>query len=288
MTGTDLERLIEDITEEICRRLGNAGPGLPGSPSEIQDLVGCGACRVSVTLPAPQLAPEIAVLIDHTLLKPEATRADIIQVCEEAVRYGFASVCVNPYWVPLVAERLRCSPVKVCSVCGFPLGATYPAAKRAEAAEAVRMGAQEVDMVINVGALRSGEFDLVRHDISGVVEESHAAEALTKVILETALLNDEDKVAACLLARAAGADFVKTSTGFGPGGATLHDVELMRFVVGEELGIKAAGGVRSLEDVKKMVSAGATRIGASASVKIMEEAAGKKSTEPAAASPTKY
>ena len=270
MSGTDLERLIESITEEIYLRLGGQRAC---SGAEIEELVHCGACRVSFTPPPPGVAPELAALIDHTLLKPEATRADIIKVCEEAVEYSFASVCVNPTWVPLVAERLRCSKVKVCSVCGFPLGATYAAAKRAEAAEAVKLGAQEVDMVINVGALRSGDLDLVRHDIRGVVEVCHAAGALTKVILETALLNDEDKVAGCLLARAAGADFVKTSTGFGPGGATAHDVELMRFVVGEELGVKASGGVRTLEDVKKMVSAGATRIGASASVKIMEQAA---------------
>ncbi len=273
MSGTDLERLIESMTEEIYLRLGGGSCGCSGA--EIEELVHCGACRVSFTPAPPSVDPELAALIDHTLLKPEATRDDILKTCDEAIRYSFASVCVNPFWVPLVAERLRCSHVKVCSVCGFPLGASYPAVKRAEAAEAVKMGAQEVDMVINVGALRSGDYDVVRHDIRGVVEVSHAAGAITKVILETALLNDEDKVAACLLARAAGADFVKTSTGFGPGGATAHDVELMRFVVGEELGVKASGGVRTLEDVKKMVSAGATRIGASASVKIMQEAAGK-------------
>jgi deoxyribose-phosphate aldolase len=187
---------------------------------------------------------------------------------------------VNPTWVPLVAERLHCHPVKVCTVIGFPLGATLPGAKRAEAAEAVKLGAQEVDMVINIGALRSGDWDLVKLDIAGVVEVAHEAGALAKVILETALLNDEEKVAGCLLARAAGADFVKTSTGFSKGGATAHDVALMRFTVGAGLGVKASGGVRTLEDVQQMVAAGATRIGASASVKIMEEAAGKK---PAAA-----
>ncbi len=291
MTGAELERLIESITEEIYLRLGGdqASATGPAGGAEIEELVHCGACRVSFLPSARPLKwdPQVAALIDHTLLKPEATREEITRICQEALEYGFASVCVNPYWVPLVADRLRCSAVKACTVCGFPFGASYPAVKRAEAAEAVKLGAQEVDMVINVGALRSGDLDVVRHDIGGVVEVCHAAGALTKVILETALLSDEDKVAGCLLARAAGADFVKTSTGFGPGGATTHDVELMRFVVGEELGVKASGGVRSLDDVKKMVSAGASRIGASASVKIMEEAAGIKAGPPTPA-PSAY
>lgn len=274
MTALDYGHLIDSLTEEIYQRLGAvAGPSHACSCSgaQIEELVHYGACRVSVHPPSPSLDPATALLIDHTLLKPEATRADVIKICEEAVKFQFASVCVNPCWVSLVAEQLHCSKVKVCSVCGFPLGATYPAVKRAEAAEAVKLGAQEIDMVINVGALRSGDWDLVRLDIRGVTEVCHEAGALTKVIIETCLLNDEEKVAACLMSRAAGADFVKTSTGFSTGGATPRDVELMRFVVGEELGVKASGGVRTLADVKKMVAAGANRVGASASVKIMEE-----------------
>ena len=217
--------------------------------------------------------PAIARLIDHTLLKPEATRSDIVKLCAEARQYGFASVCVNPYWVPLAAKELAGCEVKVCTVAGFPLGATSTAAKAAEAAEAARKGAREIDMVINVGALRSGENDAVRADIEAVVKVCHEARAIVKVILETALLNDGQKATACALAKAAGADFVKTSTGFGPGGATARDVALMRQVVGPGMGVKAAGGIRTFDDLKKMTEAGATRIGASASVKIVEASA---------------
>ncbi len=213
---------------------------------------------------------EIAALIDHTILKPEAARDDIVRLCAEARQYGFASVCLNPYWAPLAAAELAGSPVKVCAVAGFPLGATSTAAKAAETAEAVRAGAREIDMVINVGALRSGECDAVRADIHQVVRASHAGGAIVKVIIEAALLTDEQKVAACLLAKEAGADFVKTSTGFGPGGATAQDVALMRRTVGPVMGVKAAGGIRTLEDLESMVAAGATRIGASAGVKIVE------------------
>jgi deoxyribose-phosphate aldolase len=295
----DTERLIEAITEEIYARLsagdgrGRAGAGAEGleidhvicpgctgrcpatCAAKTQRIVNAGAARVSVTAPVPQgMAgdPALAAMIDHTLLKPEATRSDVVKLCDEARRYGFASVCINPHWAPLAARELSGTRVKVCTVVGFPLGATTPAVKRFEAAEAARAGAQEIDMVINVGALRGEDYGTVGEDIRGVAEASHAGGAILKVILETALLDDAQKVAGCLLAQSAGADFVKTSTGFGPGGATVHDVELMRFVVGERLGVKAAGGVRTLEDLKKMVSAGATRIGASASVKIMEEA----------------
>ncbi len=226
---------------------------------------------MSLVPPAPPIDPSTASLIDHTLLKPDATRDEILRICDEAFQYSFASVCVNPTWVPLAAEKLRCTTVKVCTVCGFPLGATLPAVKRAEACESLRAGAQEVDMVINVGALKSGDWDFVEGDIRGVVEVCHAAGAITKVILETSLLNDEEKVAACMISRAAGADFVKTSTGFSTGGATPRDIALMHFVAGDGVGVKASGGVRTLEDLRKMVEAGATRIGASASVKIMEQ-----------------
>jgi deoxyribose-phosphate aldolase len=219
--------------------------------------------------------PAIASLIDHTLLKPEATADDIRRLCAEARQSSFASVCVNPYWVPLAAAELAGSPVKVCTVVGFPLGASATAVKRAEAEAATRAGAREIDMVINVGALRSGDYDEVKRDIEAVVGAAHAAGAIVKVILETALLDDQQKAVACTLARLAGADFVKTSTGFGPGGATARDVTLMRRIVGPRMGVKAAGGIRTIEDLRSMAAAGATRIGASASVKIVEGAAGE-------------
>jgi deoxyribose-phosphate aldolase len=216
---------------------------------------------------------EIASLIDHTLLKPEASRDEIRKLCQEAAHFGFASVCINPWYVPLAAEMLRGANVKVCTVVGFPLGATLPQVKIYEAEEAIRLGAQEIDMVINIGALKSGQDDVVESDIRGVVDASHRGGAICKVILETALLTREEKIRASAAAKRAGADFVKTSTGFSTAGATTEDVALMRAVVGPGIGIKAAGGVRSFEDLKKMVRAGATRIGASASVKIVEEAA---------------
>lgn len=229
---------------------------------------------------------EIAALIDHTLLKPEASRDEIRKLCQEAARFGFASVCINPWNVPLAAEMLRGTKVKVCTVVGFPLAATLPQVKIYEAEEAIKLGAQEIDMVINIGALKSGQDDVVESDIRGVVDASHRGGAICKVILETALLTKEEKIRASTLAKKAGADFVKTSTGFSSAGATAEDVALMRSVVGPEIGIKAAGGVRTLDDLRKMVSAGATRIGASASVKIMEEAANAASgSEPASSSP---
>jgi deoxyribose-phosphate aldolase len=214
----------------------------------------------------------LAGLIDHTLLKTEATRDDIRKLCREALHYGFAGVCVNPCWIPCAAVELAGSKVKVGSVAGFPLGAGTAAIKRAEAEAAVRDGAREIDMVINVGALRSGELDIVEREIRAVAEACHSAGALLKTILEMALLDEGQKVVACTLAKMAGADFVKTSTGFGPAGATVEDVTLMRRVVGPEMGVKAAGGIRSLEDVRRMVAAGATRIGTSAGVKIVEAA----------------
>ena len=216
----------------------------------------------------------IAALIDHTMLRPEATRADIVKLCGEARQYGFATVCINPYWVSLASSELAGTAVKVCTVAGFPLGATSTEAKVAEAAAALRAGAREIDMVINVGALRSGDFDTVRVDIQAVVRVCHDAGAIVKVILETALLDDAQKTTACGLAQAAGADFVKTSTGFGPAGATVQDIVLMRHAVGPRMGVKAAGGIRTLDDFRAMVAAGANRVGASASVKIVE-AAGK-------------
>lgn len=225
---------------------------------------------------------QIARLIDHTLLKPEATREEIHQLCEEALKYDFASVCVNPWNVPQAAELLRSSTVKVCTVVGFPLGATLPEVKAFEAQQSLERGAQEIDMVINIGALKSGLLDVVTADIRGVVDSTHRGGGICKVILETALLTREQKVQASLAAKDAGADFVKTSTGFSISGATPEDVRLIREAVGESTGVKAAGGVRTLEDLLKMVQAGATRIGASASVKIVEQArSGKAAGSPA-------
>ena len=223
----------------------------------------------------------VARLIDHTILRPEAVRDDIRQVCAEALEFEFASVCVNPFWAKLVAAELRGSPVKVCTVTGFPLGATHTAAKVAETLGALRDGAEEIDMVINIGALRGDERAVVKADIQGVVLASHGRGALVKVIIETALLDDAQKLLACRLAQDAGADFVKTSTGFSRAGATVADVALMRRAVGKSMGVKASGGIRALADLRAMVAAGATRVGASASVQIMEETVTAKNAEQA-------
>jgi len=212
---------------------------------------------------------DIAQLIDHTLLKPDATAGQIRQLCQEAIAYEFASVCVNPTWVPLVAELLADARPAVCTVIGFPLGANLPAVKAFETQTCIAKGAQEVDMVINVGALKSGDFALVERDIAGVVQA--AGGATVKVIIETALLTEEEKIRACELAQAAGADFVKTSTGFSGGGATVADIELMRRVVGPDMGVKASGGIHSASEARALIAAGATRLGASAGVKIMQE-----------------
>ena len=213
---------------------------------------------------------EIAVLIDHTLLKPQATAADIRRLCQEAHRFGFATACVNPYWVALAASELAGSSVQVAAVVGFPLGANTPSIKVAETESVIAAGAREVDMVLNIGELCGGNLDAVRADIAAVVTAAHARHALVKVILETALLTDDQKVAACELSKLAGADFVKTSTGFSTHGATTHDVELMRRAVGPKTGVKASGGIRTLEDVEAMRAAGATRIGTSSGVQIVE------------------
>lgn len=214
--------------------------------------------------------PNLASYIDHTLLKQNATSEQIIQLCAEAREYQFASVCVNPTHVRLCAELLRNSGVKVCTVIGFPLGANTTATKVFETKDAIQNGATEIDMVINIGALKHGDYTLVSKDISEIAKATHEGGAILKVIIETCLLNEEEKVIACLLAKQAGADYVKTSTGFSTAGATLEDVALMRKVVGPEMGVKAAGGVRNLEDAEKMVEAGATRLGASAGVQIMQ------------------
>ncbi|MFN2280737.1 MAG: deoxyribose-phosphate aldolase [Anaerolineales bacterium] len=213
----------------------------------------------------------MASLIDHTLLKPDATADQIAQLCYEARKYKFASVCVNPTHVKLCAELLHGTQVKVCTVIGFPLGASSPEVKAFEAQTAIKDGATEIDMVLNIGALKAGDLTLAAQDIHEVVRVGHNAGAIVKVIIETSLLNDEEKITACLLAKEAGADFVKTSTGFSGGGATVEDITLMRRAVGPDMGVKASGGVRDFEDAQSMVKAGATRIGASAGVKIVQE-----------------
>jgi len=296
VTEIELDILVAQIGEELLARVGpmeglrtaKKGEGLnlpdqvcPGCTQRCaqtcarntREIIAAGADRVSASERLTKIDPAIAALIDHTILKPEATRADVVKVCREARQYGFASVCVNPYWVPLVRAELAGSTVKVCTVVGFPLGATSTEAKVAETAAALRAGAEEIDMVINIGALRSGDHEAVKLDIRQVVKVSHEAGAIVKVILETALLNDNEKAVASTLCKLAGADFVKTSTGFSTAGATAADVALMRSVVGPEMGVKAAGGIRTLDDLRKMAAAGATRIGASASVKIVEATA---------------
>jgi deoxyribose-phosphate aldolase len=291
---TEFEQIVRIVTEEVVRYLGaprNADARRDESADneicpdcdlncaekcarKTRAVVEAGADRISCGPSVVELESGFAGLIDHTLLKPDASREDIRKLCEEAVRFGFASVCINPWNVPLAAELVRGTKVKVCTVIGFPLGATLSRVKIFEAEEAIKLGAQEVDMVINVGALKSGQDDAVQSDIHGVVEASHRGGAICKVIFETSLLTLEEKVRAALASKKAGADFVKTSTGFSTGGATAEDVAIMRAIVGSEIGVKASGGVRTFEDLKKMVCAGATRIGASASVKIMEQASG--------------
>ena len=226
----------------------------------------------------------LAGMIDHTLLKPDATADQIKKLCAEAREHQFASVCVQPGRVELAAAELKDSPVMVCTVVGFPHGATSPEGKAAETRQAIADGANEIDMVINVGALKSGDLRLVEQDIEGVADACRACGVTSKVIIEAALLTDEEKITACTLSKAAGADFVKTSTGFGPGGATVADVALMRRVVGVDMGVKAAGGVRDYEQMQAMVAAGATRVGASAGVRIVRESQGGASPVAAATS----
>jgi deoxyribose-phosphate aldolase len=230
------------------------------------------AARLEEIPPHPELR-KLARLMDHTLLRPEATRADVEQLCREALQFGFAVACVNLVWVSVVAQILRGSDVRVGSVAGFPLGATSPSQKRREAWTAIFAGARDIDMVMNIGAMKSGEFDRVEGDIRGVAEICHENGAVVKVILETAYLTEAEKAAACRLAENAGADFVKTSTGFGPAGATEADVRLMRQTVSPVVGVKAAGGIRTLSTALRMLEAGANRLGTSASVAILQEAA---------------
>ena len=295
---SEVDRLVEIITQRVQERLSAPGTSpaarlalaprdrgdcvndeAPGEdcascgscvvrrPWSVRAMEGVGATRVGA---APGVGPvpgDMAKLIDHTLLKPEATRDEVVKLCEEARKHRFASVCVNTTWVPVCKSMLAGTDVMVCAVVGFPLGAMSPTAKAYEAREAMRQGAKEIDMVINIGALKSRDYETVFEDICRVVKSS--APAGVKVILETSALDQEQKIIGCAMSKLAGAAFVKTSTGFGKGGATVEDVELMRRIVGGELGVKASGGVRTAEDVLKMAAAGANRIGASASVAIV-------------------
>lgn len=271
-----LERLLEEIARQILEHGPESLAGWGCSSicvelctEHVDEVVKAGACRIGVARTDAARLGGVASTIDHTLLKPEATAADVDKLCDEALRHRFASVCVNGSWARRCAEILQGSGVAVCCVVGFPLGAMATEVKVYEARRAIEDGACEIDMVMNVGALKSGDREFVRRDIAAVAETCHRLGAKLKVILETALLNDEEKAAACEAARAAGADFVKTSTGFSKGGATVHDVALMRSIVGPTMGIKAAGGIRDAQDVQAMIAAGATRIGASASVAIV-------------------
>jgi deoxyribose-phosphate aldolase len=295
--SSDVDRLVELITERVKSRMHSDGrpqvklnvlprdrgecndDGAPGEdctecgscvvrrPWSVRAMEGSGAMRVGAPLGIGEVPADLGKLIDHTLLKPEATRDEVVKLCEEARKYRFASVCVNTTWVPLCKSLLSGTDVMVCAVVGFPLGAMAPNAKAYEAREAVRQGAREIDMVINIGALKSRDYETVFEDICKVVKASQPAGV--KVILETSALTQEEKIIAISLSKLAGAAFVKTSTGFGKGGATVEDVALMRQLVGSELGVKASGGVRTAEDVVKMAQAGANRIGASASVAIV-------------------
>ena len=268
MSDLDREVLIELITKEVLSTLAGQLDRCD-TPEGVRQSVINGADRVAFHGDASQVPLDLARYIDHTALKPETTADAIDQLCAEADQYQFASVCVNPTWVKRCASNLRGSGVKVCTVIGFPLGANTAEIKAMEARRAIRDGAREVDMVINVGALKSGDHQTVLTDIEKVVDSAHEAGVIVKVILETALLTDEEKVIASSLAKRAKADFVKTSTGFGGGGATVYDVALMRETVGPDMGVKASGGVRTKSEVEDMIAAGATRIGASAGVQIV-------------------
>jgi deoxyribose-phosphate aldolase len=277
----DIKRVIEIILQELAAagavapaRCACHGFAFDCCPQQVRGVVEAGASRLGLHA-AGGGDREVAGLIDHTLLKPDATANDIERLCREAAEFHFATVCVNPTWVAFCARLLRGTGVGVCCVVGFPLGANTPDTKQYETRRAIFDGATEIDMVLNVGALKSGDLRLVEQDIEGVTSACRSAGVVSKVIIEAALLSDEEKVTASTLTKAAGADFVKTSTGFGPGGATIGDVMLMRRIVGDTIGVKAAGGVRDLEQMRAMVAAGATRVGASAGVRIVKESRGE-------------
>lgn len=291
LNPSEFEHLVDAITRQVVTQMGGATAGHSHAPGEqcncadgrcvrdcgdrVKQVVANGAGRITSSLGYIPRDLGIARYIDHTLLKPDASAAEIAQLCREARDYHFASVCVNSAYVPLCADLLKGSDVAVCTVVGFPLGASPAEVKAYEAQLAIQNGAREVDMVLNIGALKSRDIKALHHDIKTVVATTHAHNVLCKVILETSKLTDEEKVIACQIAKMAGADFVKTSTGFGGGGATAADVALMRKVVGPDIGVKASGGVRNYQDAAAMVKAGATRIGASAGVAIVKEERGE-------------
>jgi deoxyribose-phosphate aldolase len=277
-----LRRLIEIITEELAAAVPPPGTRPPCSchgvlydccPDRVRGILDAGATRLGLHASGSP-AGDVASLIDHTLLKADATRPEIETLCREAAEFGFATVCVNPCWVALASRLLKASRSSVCSVVGFPLGATTPDVKHYETRRAIFDGAAEIDTVINIGALKSGDLHLVERDIEAVTAPCREAGVVSKVIIEAAYLTDEEKITATTIVKAAGADFVKTSTGFGPGGATIADVALLRRVVGAGMGVKAAGGVKDFAALDAMVRAGATRIGASAGVRIVQQARG--------------
>lgn len=290
----NIDKLVDAITERVAARLtemgitarpsgvdttsgtcgasddacNNCGLCVVKKPGAVNNIVYLGAARIGANAGVgPQMDTKMASMIDHTLLAPDATREELLKVCNEAKEYHFATVCVNSSNIPLVARQLKGSGVKAIAVVGFPLGAATPQAKAFEAKEAIRAGAEEIDMVINIGAIKSKDYKTVYEDICQVVTASKPHKV--KVIIETSNLNYEEKVAACVLAKTAGAAFVKTSTGFGKGGATVEDITLMRKIVGDDMEVKASGGIRTKEDAEAMVKAGANRIGASASIAIV-------------------
>lgn len=265
----DMEQLVKQITEQVMEQITNKNREEQEKKGVVSPVTkGIRSKHELIT------GPEIARLIDHTLLKPESTKEQIIKLCEEAKEYQFATVCINPFWVSTAANELQGSNVGVTTVIGFPLGATSTFSKIAEARDAIAAGATELDMVINIGALKSGDFEAVKKDIEGVVLAAKG-QTIVKVIIETGYLTDEEKKKACILAKMAGADFVKTSTGFGPGCATPEDVALMRESVGPDIGVKASACVRDLDTARKVVLAGATRIGASSGVAIAKGKTGE-------------
>ncbi|MCP5062182.1 MAG: deoxyribose-phosphate aldolase [Ignavibacteriae bacterium] len=279
MSNPIIDKVVNQvITEKALHEFYCVGDTCKGwernvvdQPTAVNEIITNGADRISAGKGIGTELKDISLarMIDHTILKADATPEEITTICMEAKEYTFASVCVNPSYVPLCSRLLSGTPVKVCTVIGFPLGATTTATKRAEAEEALNEGATEIDMVINIGKLKAGDYDYTFNDINQVVLAAKRKNSICKVILETALLTDEEKIKACVIAKEAKADFVKTSTGFSTGGATAGDIALMRYVVGSALGVKASGGVRTLEDAEEMIKSGADRIGASASVKIV-------------------
>jgi len=261
------KELIEEVVQQVLAVLAAGGADL--GLDNAHEAVANGAARLGYSGDGADVPAGLEQYIDHTLLKQDTPPDEIDRLCDEAMKYSFAAVCINPAWVRRAAQRVRGTKVRVASVVGFPLGANVPEIKAMEARRAIRDGAREIDMVINIGALKGGDHELVRQDIAGVSDACREVGAINKVIIEAAFLTDEEKVVACRLSQLARADFVKTSTGFGPGGATVFDVALMRETVGTKMGVKAAGGIHNADDARAMITAGANRIGASAGIKIV-------------------